>query len=76
MEGIKKDMDPPAAAKLDEYIVAVLKAHKDMPSSQKPSAKDLAAHWGLPVMDAAAYSDQLCLKLPAVAAFQVAMQAA
>ena len=76
LEGTKKDMETPAAAKLDEYIAAVLKAHKDMPPAQKPSAKDLAAHWGLPVVDAAAYSDQLCLKLSAVAAFQVATHAA
>ena len=76
LDSIKKDMDKPAAAKLDNYITAVLKAHKDMPPADKPSAKDLAAHWGLPVVDAATYSDQLCLKLSAVAAFQVAMHSA
>ena len=76
LEGIKKDMEPSAATKLEDYIAAVLKAHKEMQPSQRPSAKDLAAHWGLPVMDAANYSDHLCLKLSAVAAFQVAIHSA
>ena len=75
LESIKANMDKEAAAKMDQYILDVLKAHKELHPSKKPSPKDLAARWGLPVPDAAQYSDPLCLKLSA-AAYQAAYHTA
>ena len=76
LESIKSSMDTEAAKHMDQYIQDVLKAYKDLSPSKRPSPKDLAARWGLPVPDAAQYSDQLCLKLSSIAAYQTACQTA
>jgi len=76
LDSIKKDMEPAYAKKLDTYIADVNKAWHRLSPEQRPSPKDLAAKWGLPVEDAAIYSDNLNLKLSATAAFQVAYHTA
>jgi len=76
LDSIKKDMEPAYAKKLDAYITDVNKAWHRLSPEQRPSTKDLAAKWGLPVEDAASYSDNLNLKLSATAAYIVAYHTA
>ena len=76
LDSIKKDMEPAYAKKLDTYIADVNKAWHRLSPEKRPSPADLAAKWGLPVEDAAAYSENLNLKLSATAAYIVAYHTA
>lgn len=64
-------MIPGDAKKMDSYIESVVHTWGKADKSKRPAPKDLAAQWGLPVIQAVEFSDPTLIKVSAAAAWQV-----
>lgn len=78
LKNIKKNIDAVEAAKLDQYIESVEKAYSDIkPISSRPSLKDVAAQWGLPVEAMSQdYGPKALLRVCACAAYTTSILSA
>ena len=68
----KKLLDKEHHDAFDMYLNNVTNAWKDTPKKERPSIRNIAAQWGLPVTAATTFSETALLKLSAASAFQIA----
>ena len=68
---LKAKLDPNLHKTFDGYIKNVLVAWTQTDKKERPSIRDIAAQWGLPVSSAASFTEGALLKISAAAAFQV-----
>ena len=71
IKSLQANMIPGDAKKMDSYIESVVHTWGKADKSKRPAPKDLAAQWGLPVIQAVEFSDPTLIKVSAAAAWQV-----
>ena len=76
IKSIQSHMLPVDAKKMDNYIEAVVQTWTKTEKTKRPNAKDLAAQWGLPVVQAMDFNDPTLIKVSAAAAWQVCYKTA
>ena len=70
IKSLQANMLPADAKKMDSYIESVVQTWTKADKSKRPAPKDLAAQWGLPVVQAVEFTDPTLIKVSAAAAWQ------